>query len=70
MASAGVPMRALQALMGHSNIETTEIYADYAPDPNRGGSMGGGRLPRRMNWCRLVPADNLGQRPHNAKTPP
>jgi integrase len=35
MANAGVPMHTLQGLMGHSNIKTTEIYADYAPDPNR-----------------------------------
>jgi integrase len=34
-ASTGVSMRALQALMGHPSIETTEIYADYAPDPDR-----------------------------------
>lgn len=23
---------------GYSNIETAEIYADYAPDPNRGAA--------------------------------
>lgn len=45
MASAGVPMRALQALMGHSNIETTEIYADYAPDPNREAAWAAAAFP-------------------------
>jgi integrase len=31
MASAGVPMRALQEWMGHADIQTTQRYADYAP---------------------------------------
>lgn len=31
MAASGVPMRTLQELMGHRNLETTLIYADYAP---------------------------------------
>jgi hypothetical protein len=31
MAAAGVPMRTLQAWMGHAHIETTHRYADYAP---------------------------------------
>jgi hypothetical protein len=26
-------MRTLQEWMGHRNLATTEIYADYAPDP-------------------------------------
>lgn len=33
MASAGVPMRTLQEWMGHRDISTTQIYADYAPNP-------------------------------------
>jgi integrase len=33
MAAAGTPMRALQELMGHASIATTEIYAGYSPDP-------------------------------------
>jgi integrase len=32
MAAAGVPMRTLQEWMGHRDIKTTLIYADYAPD--------------------------------------
>jgi integrase len=30
-AAAGVPMRTLQEWMGHADIQTTQIYADYAP---------------------------------------
>jgi len=35
MASVGVPMRTLQAWMGHRNAKTTERYADYSPDERR-----------------------------------
>jgi Phage integrase family len=31
IAAAGVPMRTLQEWMGHASINTTTIYADYAP---------------------------------------
>lgn len=31
MAAAGVPMRTLQEWMGHRDLQTTLIYADYAP---------------------------------------
>lgn len=31
MAAQGVPMRALQEMMGHRDFKTTLIYADYAP---------------------------------------
>jgi integrase len=30
-AASGVPMRTLQEWMGHKDIKTTQIYADYAP---------------------------------------
>jgi integrase len=33
MAAAGVPMRTLQEWMGHKDLATTMIYADYAPSP-------------------------------------
>jgi integrase len=36
MAAAGAPMRAIQEWMGHNDIQTTMIYADYAPDPSNG----------------------------------
>jgi integrase len=32
MAAANVPMRTLQEWMGHRDIETTQRYADYAPN--------------------------------------
>jgi integrase len=31
MAATRVPMRTLQEWMGHRDIKTTQIYADYAP---------------------------------------
>ncbi|MEK6271606.1 MAG: site-specific integrase [Actinomycetota bacterium] len=31
MAGVGVPMRTLQEWMGHRDIQTTQIYADYSP---------------------------------------
>ena len=31
MAKAAVPMRTLQEWMGHRDIQTTQIYADYSP---------------------------------------
>ncbi|HXD54704.1 MAG TPA: site-specific integrase [Solirubrobacteraceae bacterium] len=34
MAAGRVPMRTLQEWMGHRNLATTEIYADYAPNAN------------------------------------
>ena len=34
MAAQGVPMRALQEMMGHRDFKTTLIYADYAPSPH------------------------------------
>ncbi len=36
MAAAGAPLRTIQEWMGHRNYKTTEIYADYAPDPVQG----------------------------------
>ncbi|MDP9286135.1 MAG: site-specific integrase [Actinomycetota bacterium] len=36
LASAGAPIRALQEWLGHSDIQTTMIYADYAPDSSQG----------------------------------
>jgi integrase len=36
MAAAGAPLRAIQEWMGHNSYQTTEIYADYAPDTSQG----------------------------------
>ena len=33
MAAAGVPIRTVQAWMGHADIATTQRYAHYAPSP-------------------------------------
>jgi integrase len=35
MAAAGAPLRTIQEWMGHRDYKTTEIYADYAPDPQQ-----------------------------------
>jgi len=35
MAATGVPLRTLQEWMGHRDIKTTQIYADYQPDDRR-----------------------------------
>lgn len=39
MAAAGVPMRTLQEWMGHRDIKTTLIYADYAPSDREGAMV-------------------------------
>jgi integrase len=36
MAAAGAPLRTLQGWMGHRDYKTTEVYADFAPDPPQG----------------------------------
>ena len=36
MAAAGTPLRTLQGWMGHRDYKTTELYADFAPDPTQG----------------------------------
>ena len=36
MASQGTPMRALQMLMGHASIKTTEMYAKWMPEDGIG----------------------------------
>jgi integrase len=35
MAGAGAPLRFIQEWMGHRDYKTTEIYADFAPDPSQ-----------------------------------
>jgi integrase len=38
MAAAGAPLRAIQEWMGHRDVQTTQIYADYSPDPSQGAA--------------------------------
>jgi hypothetical protein len=39
MAAAGAPLRSLMEWMGHSNIQTTLIYADYVHDAGQGAAL-------------------------------
>jgi integrase len=59
MAARGVPPRTLQEWMGHENLETTEIYADYSPSEHE------------AEWVEaaFAPADLVPVRgaPHGAK---
>ena len=48
-AAAGVPMRTLMAMMGHEDIHTTLIYADYAPTHRR-SRWSTGRLAPETLW--------------------
>jgi integrase len=49
MAATGAPLRAIQEWLGHADLRTTLIYADYALDPNQGAAYADrafGRAPR------------------------
>jgi hypothetical protein len=52
MAAAGVPMRTLQEWMGHRDIATTQIYADYSPSTKEAAyvqaAFGGGTGAARV----------------------
>ena len=59
MAAQGVPMRALQEMMGHRDFKTTLIYADYAPSAREAewveaAFRTGQRRPRRGRSCPAV----------------
>jgi len=41
MAAGGVPMRTLQEWMGHRDLATTQIYADYAPSAHEAEMVAG-----------------------------
>lgn len=41
MAASGAPLRSLMGWMGHRDIATTLVYADYAPQPERRRSWSG-----------------------------
>jgi integrase len=40
-AAAGVPLRTLQAWMGHADIKTTMVYTHYAPGENEAELVSG-----------------------------
>jgi integrase len=40
-AAAGVPLRTLQAWMGHADIKTTMVYTHYAPGGNEAELVNG-----------------------------
>jgi integrase len=59
MAAARVPMRTLQEWMGHRDVQTTMVYADYAPSAQEAqlveAAFGTGppaREPRRAGVAR------------------
>jgi integrase len=58
MAAAGVPLRTLQAWMGHSDIKTTMVYTHYAPDPTEVDRVNDAFDPRVM-----VEGANEGAKP-------
>lgn len=39
MAAAGVPLRTLQEWLGHRDLATTQIYADYSPSEREAEMM-------------------------------
>jgi len=67
MAAAGVPMRTLQEWMGHRNLATTEIYADYAPDPAFGAAFAEGAFTAKPGR-RGGGASDAGNREMTANT--
>ncbi len=58
---AGAPLRTLQEWMGHKHIETTEIYADYSPDPTQGAALAEAAFGASTN-----PSTNLRPSQHNS----
>jgi integrase len=55
MAAAAVPIRTLQEWMGHRDLQTTLIYADYVPNPGEAAMVDRafadpivGSIPRRQ----------------------
>lgn len=50
MAAAGVPLRTIQEWMGHRDIKTTQIYADYQPDDRLEAEMVERAFSQGPNW--------------------
>lgn len=59
MAASGVPMRTLQEWMGHRDIQTTQIYADYAPSAHEADmiaqAFGSGVPSGQLQWGEIEP---------------
>jgi integrase len=67
VASRGAPIVAIKDWMGHSNIETTMIYVDWAPDPHGAAWIVNGFAPRNNGSDNCSPA---GDDPPNASILP
>ena len=73
LAAQGVPMRTLQEWMGHNDIQTTQRYADYCPNPGerdvveaafaRGTNSGTNLRPPAANSAQLHASDNAEAQP-------
>ena len=73
LAAQGVPMRTLQEWMGHKDIQTTQRYADYCPNPGerdvveaafaRGTNRGTNLRPDPGNSAQLNATENAGVEP-------
>ncbi len=60
MAGVGVPMRTLQEWMGHRDVSTTQLYADYAPNAHEAdlvdAAFAGTRRPEPAQGSNEVPS--------------
>ena len=73
LAAQGVAMRTLQEWMGHKDIQTTQRYADYCPNPGerdvveaafaRGTNPGTNPRPTPGNSAQLNATENAGAEP-------
>ncbi|HEX5899424.1 MAG TPA: site-specific integrase, partial [Solirubrobacteraceae bacterium] len=73
LAAHGVAMRTLQEWMGHKDIQTTQRYADYCPNPDerdvveaafaRGTNPGTNLRPTPGNSAQLNAPENAGAEP-------
>jgi hypothetical protein len=64
MAAAGAPLRAIQEWMGHRDSQTTQVYADYAPDPSQGAVWAQAAFGAATNL-----ATNLSETGGNSEAP-
>jgi integrase len=62
-AAMGVPLRTLQEWMGHADIQTTMIYADYAPNPHE-AEMLAQAFERHRSIRRSIPQEPTSTQEH------